>query len=215
MSVAQPIAGEVFSLRVYKNLEARPDLKWANSYEFRLLPGTTIVASTLENIVSAITSWELAFHLNRVVFDRAVVSTWVPDGQPYTPTSFQSIPLGGAKGARQADLLNTDIAPLQLCLLGRASVAFGRNGRRLYRGVLVEGDFTSVAGEAVLTTSGLADIVSKMQVGGQNIAQLVEGEGAELVMKGSSGADVVRVVNGISPAGVVVKQLNNRYFDRA
>lgn len=215
MSVANPLSGEVFTLRIYKNLENRPDLKWANSYEFRPLPGASLADLNLDDVAGQVFNWEQGFHLNRVQFDRMVISTWVPDGQPYTPTSFRSTPLGGARGERQADLLVSDVAPLQLCLMARAGVFFGRNGRRLYRGVLVEADFTSVAGEPVLTTSGLADIASKFLVGGQGISQAVESLGAELVMKGSSATDVVRAITGISPSGVVVKQLNNRYFDRA
>lgn len=212
MSVEFPQVGEIFSLRSYKRLVSAPTVTWANSYEFRMLGGAG-VTEQLDTLAQVVVDWEQLFHLPAVEFDRVVISTYVEDGQPYNPASFKSVDFTGKTGARNPD--GADLMPLEVALLVRRGVQFGRNGRALYRGVLTEVDVTSFAGKAAITPARLAALADLMIIDGENLNDLAAAVLFNQVMKGSSAQDVVRLVGSNNPVGVTVKKLNNRYFDRA
>lgn len=216
MSVQTPLAGEIFTVRSYKRLQSRPDTVWANTYEARLLPGGAGVSTVVNDLVAAVLGWEEQFHLTTVQFDRMVVSTIAEDGNPYNPSTFLSLPTTTTLGNRPTTLNNAgDTQPLGMCLMTRLQVPFGRAGRRLYRGVLLEVDVQSPSGVPQLTAFGADDILTRMEVSGTLESRMLAA-GFELVMADPGNvANKARVVQGIEPAGVVLKKLNNRYFDRA
>jgi len=71
-----------------------------------------------------------------IQLDRVVISSYVPDSQPYNPTSFISLPFS-INGTRQ---IVGDVAPANLCLVVRKNVTYGRDGRIFIRGNLLEND---------------------------------------------------------------------------
>lgn len=213
MPASFPTEGEVYSIRTYKTLVNRPDIVWANSYEVRVGDGAAGVGSILPDAAAELVAWERTFHMNTVRFVRTVLSTWVPDGQPYNPASFVSVdapPL--TLGARVPG--DNGVQPLQVCLLATKDVSFGRNGRNLYRGALSEDDVVTSAGEATLTAAGLAQLNTLFAADGGIASLLAQNANLEMIMKGSSAQDAVRPVRAVTPRRVVIKKFNNRYFDR-
>lgn len=215
--------GDILSVRCYKSLTTAPDKVWANSYEFRVDSPTPDASGSNVALAQAIAAYEANIHLNDVQFERVVISTYVPDGQPYNPASFVSVPvtylLGGVTGypADQRE-------PLNLCLRVTRATVFGRRGYSLYRRCLAEDQVTSVAGTPALTTeaalafaSALADtftIPSSPEA--TTFDQYLTDAGLSHVLaSGSAGSLSVRSVTARIPNGVTVKAFNNRYFDRA
>ena len=216
--------GELFTVRIYKRLVGRPDRVWANTYELRAnATGGTFGQNAeliAQDVMVLLANWERSFHLSSVQYDRALFSTYVPDGQPYNPQTFASRDLTGLLGQRDPN--NSEPQPLQVCLLARKQVAVGRNGRNLYRGVLTEAQVTSPGGDPSLTAAArteLSQLVSGVgDFGETGILEQLNNAGVDLVMASGntpgSGA-LARPVIGIAATGVVVKAYNNRYFDRS
>jgi hypothetical protein len=90
---------------------------------------------------------ERLLHLRDVIIDRAAVSSYVPDSQPYDPDTLTTFPYS-LPGQRSA---SGEVLPLELCLFIRRNVNFGRDGRLLYRGCLTEGDMSASAFRPLLT----------------------------------------------------------------
>lgn len=207
---------DLFSLRVYKRLAGRQDLVWANTYELQVRSNAEGGGSEQARIAAEfVAGFEATFHLSDVVFDRAVFSTLVPDGQPYDPDTFASYGLAGIVGTRPSG------APMSLqnCLLVRKEVKFGRAGRFLYRRCLDESEVSAASGDPVLTPTAATSLNTTLSgpVGTEEsfIAGLAS-VGLDLVMAGiAGGVQRVRAVSGLTAAGVTVKPYNNRYFDRA
>lgn len=208
--------GDLFTCRIYKRLASRSDLLWANTYELRVTAaGAGRGADDARTAVEILGLFESTLHLSDVQFDRGVFSTFVQDGQPYDPDTFVSFSLTELTGNRTAA---GDALPLQMCLLVRKQVRFGRAGRLLYRRVLAEADITAPSGDATLTeaiTTGLNNLLDDPIGDGDNIFDALNTVGLDLVMAGvAGGVTRIRGVNGLNAAGVVNKPYNNRYFDR-
>lgn len=212
MTVQSISPNELFTVRIYKNLVARPDTKWANTYELVCRQAKEDGLAALAAARAALVAYERAFHTELVEFDRAVISTAVPDGSPYNPATFISIGYVGTLGTR-APGVGFQLLPLEMCLLARRTVDYGRAGRALYRGVLAEGDIESPAGKGVLVSGAETQLGTLMDLG--EISNDLATAGLELVLVDAARPDIApRTVRGIVPAGVTVKQVNNRYFDR-
>lgn len=208
---------EVFTVRIYKRLVGRQDLEWANSYELRATASNADGPGALNDAVAALVGWEKNIHLSDVEYDRAVVSTYVPDGQPYDPTAFLSVPIVSTNGSRS--LGGSQALPLQMCLLIRKQVAYGRNGRNLYRRCLIETEVAAFSGDPVLEGAAQAALQERVNdlVGDGDIFQTLGLAGFELVMASGVGVGVptsVRKVSALVVAGVSIKPYNNRYYDR-
>lgn len=219
MSVVDPQGGELFTCRVYKRLASNPALFWANTYELQVQPdGATLQA--MANAAQYIGLWEAEFHRTDVVFDRAVVSTLVPDGAPYDPQSFTSFSLNGIVGqaAYTAGAIENAVA-LEVCLFVRRDVPYGRAGRALYRRALELPDLSSPAGSYALAAGRAALIQARlddtMLPGPTGLVEALLDQGLRLAMVGGSGAGQhVRLISGMTVAGVTVKDFNNAYFDK-
>lgn len=219
MSINLWNAGDLFTARVYKSLATRPDLVWANTYELQVNgTGEGGDANDARAVARCLANFESLLHLADVRFNRVVFSTLAEDGQPYDPDSFASYDFSGLSGTR-IPAGEVQAQPLQVCLLVRKLVNFGRAGRFLYRRVLTEAEVTSTAGDPALAAGVQATLEDVM---GTNVptfeAPLPEALvalGVDLVMAGETGGITrVRQVTGLSPVGVVIKKYNNRYFDR-
>lgn len=209
--------GEVLTVRVYKALVSRPDAVWANTYEFQVESGVTVSngAAAANTLANALVSFEQKIHLSDVRFDRAVVSTFNEDGQPYNPATFVSVPIAGQNGLR---VPGTEPLALQMCLLVRREVALGRVGRALYRRVLQESDVNAPSGTPSISDVALPSLGGLLDTAFFDLTNDIDGTGLSLVMASRVapvGALVVRPVTALTVAGVSVKKFNNRYFDRA
>lgn len=200
-------AGTYVTARLYKRLASNPALSWANTYEFHALE--QITQSNIDELVGALETFETTIHAIGVTMDRAVISTWVEDGEPYDPTTFISVPLvlGGTR------VTNTDLLSLNYCLFVRRATTFGQNGKIFYRRVLQESDVNSPSGTPALSNlSGLESLVSgAMSTSGLGGYLGAGTAGFQMVMK--SNLLINREVTQFQVAGARIVQYNNRYFD--
>lgn len=207
-------AGQVFTARVYKRLRQAPTVVWANTYEFASDQEVTAGAEKAISVAAAIVGYEKEFHLPFVEFDRVVVSTAQEDGKPYNPVSFVSDDFTGVYGLAAIGETQSP-APLELCLLARRSVSYGRNGRMLYRGCLKAQDIISTGGKAALEVDARAYFNGRLDYNLSDFAEALNNLGVHMVMASNleTNGDVRTVFNQ-SAGGVTSKKLNNRYYDR-
>jgi len=207
MPLTSVTGGEVFSVRVYKTVG---QFMWANTYEIVALTdeGTTGEAFW-NNVAQRFVTLEQDMHWSFVKIDRVVISSYVPDGQPYNPTSFISLPAGVFGG--YADTF--DITPASICLLVRKNVTYGRDGRNLYRGTLSEKDVVGGFPEAKLAQQRRTEIQTMFNT---FYTSLVTGTiFAPCLASGRPVPTNIRpIINFVVEERLVSKKANNRYFKR-
>ena len=221
MSVTAVQANELFVIRTHKFHVQNPAITWVNNYEVQAVDaaqGTEALVVAMQGIVA----FERAFHLPLTAFDRVVISTWLPDSQPYNPDNLMTLQLNGARGTRSTGSNSTldERQPLEAVLWAHRSSLSGRAGKMFYRGCLVEMDVNAPAGELSETT--INDPVGIRQTFDQaatlpQFSYLVGGgEPGEvrLVLVSKDGTSV-RPVYSLGLRGVNIIKRNHRYFDRS
>lgn len=203
--IGAPI-GTYFTLRTYRKLTTNPLLVFANTYEF--VNNTVVGENEVNDLIGKWTSFEFLMSLPDVIGDRAILSTWIEDGEPYDPTSFITKPVVGV-GDR---LAGGQALSLNNCLFLRRAVAFGQNGKLFLRRVLTEEDVLSPAGVLALANpSALQLEVNEALTTSGALGYLNGEEPFSMVMK--STLLINREVSDLVVAGARVMQYNNRYFD--
>jgi len=206
MPIDNVFQGEVFTVRIYKQYVG---FAWANTYEVQATIDIPNPITAIEALASNLVTLERSIHLQGVIIDRVIVSTYVPDAQPYNPATFTSIPIS-LSGQRTPV---GEVLPLELCMFVRRDAQFGRDGKLLYRGCLTENDMFAAAFRPLLTSSARSSLQA-------SFATWLSGTGLpsgfQLVMaRGAPAPTNVRLVNGLLVSEkIAVKKLNNRYFDR-
>lgn len=200
-----------FTVRMYKKMATNPAIQWANTYEVYKKFTAALTADDYQDLVTNLLSFESAFHGNDVLFDRAVVSTFVEDGQPYNPESFITFPLMDTPGERSAAF--GEFEPLNVVLFVRRSVPFGRNGKLYYRRVLVEAEVASPAGVARLTT-GAGIHTEFANAYSTWLALYTDGDDERFALVMAATGQTPRNITALAVAGVRVVKFNNRYFDK-
>ncbi len=198
-------AGLPFSVRVIQSANEGAT-KWANTLEY-------VASSDLdENGASALAAQVgEAFRsvlINRYKVEKIVVSTWVPDGQPYNPDSFISFAynLQGLRGR-----FGDDPVDLSICLRIDKRASSGRSGRMLLRGVLHEGMLKTVGGRYNFENPAPLDSVDWGD-GINRLFSLVNVPQGRMHLVSNM---YQRAVLQLSVAGITIKKLNNKYFDRS
>jgi hypothetical protein len=159
----------------------------------------------LQTLADHLVAIERALHLNIVLIDRVVFSTYAPDSQPYNPDVLAAFPYSQL-GQRS---VSSDILPLEACLFVRRSVGLGRDGRLFYRGCLTEADVASTGMRMGLMTSAINYFNNAL--GSNNLPQ----NWRFVLASGTPTPTNVRVVLSLSVVErVVFKKVNNRYFRR-
>lgn len=214
-------ANQVLTVTTFKRLSTAPDKVWHNTYEVAVTEAGSAIDVRLPSLGVLFAAFEEPIHLPDVEFVRTVVSTYVPDGEPYNPATFASYTNVGLVGVRDEEVA-ADRLPLEMCLRCTRNVNFGRRGMLLYRRALVKADVESIAGKPALSGAALEyfenAIERNFNFGGTsaNLETHLDELGLNLVMAaGPEGDTNLRSVTAISPEGVSVKKMNNRYFDRA
>lgn len=206
---ALPGAG-LYIIRVIKALGSAPLNQWANTYEFQA--DDPVSVGDLTVLASAVALFEQTITHNVVQFNRAVVSSWVPDSVPYDPATFLVVPLTATGSIGPV----TDALPLNQCLRVVRSPATGRAGHLFYRQALEEGDVTAPAGFSVLTNlSGIDDNIqaalasSELEgyIGDTPLGPL------HMVMVDAAGM-VIRNVLSLSAQGVTTLPTDHAWFNR-
>lgn len=199
-------AGEVFTARVYKTYFG---FSWANTYEVQSTTEPVNSVTAIEALATSLVNLERSLHIEGVLIDRVVISTYVQDGQPYSPSSFTSLPV--SQSALRAP--TAEVLPLELCLFVRRNAPTGRDGRLLYRGCLTEADMSSGAFRHQLVPSA----VNSFQVTfGTWITSSFPNQEWNLVLaSGPPDNLVIRTITAFQVSQrIVVKKLTNRYYDR-
>jgi hypothetical protein len=199
-------AGTYVTLRTYRKLSTNPSLLFANTYEFEAQE--PISEGSANFLISRWTSFELLMSLTDVQADRAILSTWIEDGEPYDPTSFITVPTVGV-GDR---LAGGQALSLNNVLFLRRQTSFGQNGKLFLRRVLTEEDVLAPSGTLALANQAAlqAEVDDALSTSGAG-DYLIPGEAFLMVMK--SALLIQRPVTALIVAGARVMQYNNRYFD--
>lgn len=208
MAITQLSPEDIFSVRIFKHLATNPLMKWSNTYEFRATMDVGV--SVCDSAIQAVTQFERAIATSAAVFDYAIASTGVRDSQPYNGDEFYRTQLNMV-GARPANV--DQPVPQEICLRIAFGAVSGRTGFRLYRASLFPAEVKNSAGQYnfndrtaitgivnnAISTSFLAD----WMLGGEN--------GAVLVLANDIN---VREISNIGLAGITIKKLNNKWFNR-
>jgi len=206
MSVTDVRNGELYTVRVYKRYG---DNVWANNYEFRARQDVPFAQTAWIDLVTALRNLEQPIYPSFIRLDRAVISTYQPDSQPYNPDSFTTIPINEAGGA----VFATDAMPLQYCLFVRRVTISGRPGKLLYRGIFEESTVSTVDLRPIVVPSRLTQLQNHFSAWFGSF--LVGPSPFEMVLISGTEALNVRVVQGlVASQSVVLKKLGNAYFDR-
>jgi hypothetical protein len=205
MTLRNIAQGEVVTVRIYKQYVG---FSWANNYEVQATTNVNDPAQSLADMVDRLVVLERLLHLQAVIIDRATVSSYAPDSQPYDPDTLTTFPYSLSGQRTSAG----EVLPLELCLFVRRNVNFGRDGRLLYRGCLTENDMSATAFRPLLTSSTVNSIQSAIN----NWYQQGIGSEWRLVMaSGNPQPTSIRTIVGLQVSEkITVKKVNNRYFRR-
>jgi hypothetical protein len=205
--------GEVLTVRTYKVVPGVP-LAWANTYEVvsnvaaEDIQLSQIRLNTLKNVI---VDFERSLLCDNFIFDRIIISTYVPDGSPYNPFTFVSNAIN-APGLYY--LPGRKPLPLQFCALVKRLVSYGRLGNLLLRGIVYNEDVEITPSGPVIGQVRLNQIQNALDT----FYNQLRTNDFDLVM--ARGSDVVetstlRIVSGLSAKkDMRFKKLDNRYFDR-
>lgn len=215
MSYSLPLPGEDFSLRIIFKLDGARPLYWATTHEFSTNTGGS--SANIDTFVGHAIAFHQLLLLTPYQIDRAVVSTLAEDGDPYDPETFKVYP-SGAFGSRPLD--GEDAYDLNIALLISRNVGFGRLGHMMLRGLLTEGDLTSIGGVVQLADRAGLDAELQSAIGGSSHFHDY--------LSGDSPADVQlyqirpgtldneeRPISGYSVQRATSKKLNNKYFRKS
>ena len=201
---------DLFTLRIVKRHASNPDLKWANSYEFR----ATAAGSTDEllALASAWVSFEQHMHKTFCLFDRLVISTWEADSTPYNPSNFISTTLTGAGLFGGSG----DASPLTQALSVTRQATSGRFGHIFYRGFLDEPAVFSPAGKPTLVARDDVQDTLDSAISSAGVDDFIGATPAGafgLVMVNKDGTQI-RPVYSLRAQGVAQLPLDHAWYNR-
>jgi len=216
MSLLAPITGELFTLRVFKETDVSPTQVWSNAWEVQAQGATSL--ADLNEFAAAVVAFERGMSQDTVRFNRYVLSTWVPDGEPYDPETFTSQPLEGLGTVSSPP--DAETLPLNVVLFVKREVATGRYGKLFLRRALDETEVSGRYGDWRIDPSALAVIETRVTtlLASSGLGDYLAGgeTGLRLVMAAvpsGGGAVVTRAVTDLTPAGCRTVRWNNRYYD--
>lgn len=211
MSAVVPEAGELFTLRIVKQLLADSTKKWVNTYEIRA-EADDPTGENRDTTVNALVDFEQDLLYDNAKIVQAIFSTYV-ENQYYDPLNFVSYSYNFTGGRPVSSNSPVD---LRICLGLSKEVVGGRRGKLALRNNLVEQEIAANAGVSVLsspsTIQGLVDTAkSPLEVlhilkGGGTYTWVMVGENANNVQH-------VRVVTDVLATGVSHVDLNHRWFN--
>lgn len=199
-------SGDTASVKVIMSAN-NGSIRWANTHEYLAnqqidpadqLQAATQIANAYRNIL-----------LPPYRVERVVISSWVPDGRPYNPDTFNVFPFNLAGDRTRS---GSEPVDLTICLSYTRVPTGGRQGRMLLRGILTEEMLVWQAGRYNFAEPAGLDGVdfraAEQQLVG--LTSLLAG-GLSMVMQSQS---FLRGVSRIIRGSIVFKKLNNKYFNR-
>lgn len=207
MPLTSVSTGEVFTVRVYKVFNL---FRYANTYEIVAQASETNSGEVFwRQVADRFASLESQMLLNFIQVDRIVISSYVPDGQPYNPNSFISLPYN-VYG--QTPIVG-DIVPANMCMVVRKNVTYGRDGRNFYRGTMNEVDLVGGFPEGTLSDNRRNNIQNLFNTWytdfvNNTIFRICLASGVP------TPTNVRLVTDFVVERRVASKKVNNRYFKR-
>lgn len=209
MSVLSPSNGEHFTVRIYKFNVNNVDRQWANTYELQAQVG----ADYDELLVAGakLVAMEKLIHPSNVQFSNMVISTWVPDGEPYNPTSFVAVSQTGT-GSRT--VAGSETLPTGIVLYVSRNVLSGRLGRLFYRGALFESEMIAPAGIPRLADPAAMEAILQGAITTPGVDDMFAAgpDPFYLVMKNAADS---RTLIGMTARGIRQVRVDHRYYDRS
>ncbi len=213
MSYVTPTAGEDFSIRVISKLDGPVPIRWANTWE--VSGGLDTTQELLDDIADGLALFHKALLLEQYMVEKVVISTLAADGQPYDPETFavREVGLSGTRGAAGSQPYT-----LNACLLVKKSVAYGRSGSLLLRGMLTEAEVDGSTG--LVKLANVAALQSNFDTAfnlGSLGSYLAGGSGQTKLALITPGTlnNTEREITGMVVQRLTHKKLNNKYFNRS
>jgi len=199
--------GEVFTVRVYKLFNR---YRFANTYEIVAQQDESGTGEVFwKQLADRFVTLESQLYLNFIQIDRVVISSYVPDGLPYNPTSFISLPYSTFGQTP----VSGDIVPANMCMVVRKNVTYGRDGRNFYRGTMNEADLVGGFPEGTLSPNrrnNIQNLFNNWYSGFVNNTIF-----RVCLASGIPNPTNVRIVTDfVVENRVTSKKINNRYFKR-
>lgn len=213
----------VRSFKRWLGVGGRP---WVNTYEV-ITQGSSVSTpgldpvdvGPLEAFIQTLIGFERQLHLTQVYLERVVVSTWIPDSNPYNGDELMSRPQG-VFGDREGA---GDREDLRFCLAVVRTPILGNPGKLPLRGVLLEADKQA-------NTQGIAQLLPSSDVApGGATWQLAQDAIAPYFTGGAQSGDVslcmihspspetysVRGVVDFSPIGIAKVDLTHKFYNQS
>lgn len=209
MSILNPVNGEIFTVRIYKYHANSPDRIWANTYELQAQVGPDY--AELLAAGQKLVAMEKLIHATAIEFSNMVISTYVPDGEPYDPASFVSISQSGA-GNRTSG--TAELLPTGLVFYVSRNVLSGRQGRLFYRGALFESEMHAPAGTPRLTDPAAMETMLQNSITTAGVDDMFAAGPDPFYLVMASGTNT-RTLTGMTAKGVRQVRVDHRYYDRA
>lgn len=218
----------LYTARVFSSRADQPDVEWNNSFE--LSSGEAPFDSAeLENHATNLNAFIATLSLSTVIVKRVVISTWVPDSEPYNPDNLKTVDfftVGAASpGSEEKEATDT-------VLKLKRSVDYGRSGKLELRYCLTDSMVDTNSGTPALTSTGRTTLVTRLGIavisladtmgvmvlaGVSQIDKIYEAAPAgtkQVVRREYSKVPHVRSVKQFVLNGVGRRDPNNKYFDK-
>jgi len=173
---------------------------WANTWELDAGLETWIADNDM--VCAALAAFHQSVLLPPFTVDRVVLSSWVPDGEPYDPSTFYVKQIQ-APGLRNLD--NREYQPLTSTLVVKRTGAVGRQGTMLLRGFLHEGDIAN----GVVPQGVLTDIQTALSAAFATLKTALDPCQPAMLSRNNLGFFVSRIYTDLYAKGCSVKQLRN------
>lgn len=212
MPIMLPALDELFTVRVTSYHKLNPSQRWSNNYCLEAGTGADYV--TLEGFAIACLEFQTIMSYDSIVTERAVVSTYIRDSNPYDGNEFMTVEHNQDGSIAGSD---SSLLPLEACLYLRKKTQTGRNGKLFLRGVLQETDVQF--GQSLFVLSAGNTIQSRLSTAiatsGLNTYMTQAAEFTALVIPPTSTQALgARNVDSLDIGGVRFVNMNKRYYDR-
>lgn len=146
--------------RTYMHYDARPNDFWTHNLEWEM-DTLDVTTGTWDDLLQALEDALAALLLDNVFIDRTVISTWIPDSDPYDPEALR-VYSHGVFGTNV--FVGTDPVDDDLVVFIRKNVASGRTGKIQLRGAMVVTNLSTEAGSWVFTSASRTQIQGDLDV---------------------------------------------------
>lgn len=213
MSLPFPEVGELFLYRVQSYHTLNPSQKWSNNYAFITILGSGSIE--LRAVALDLIDFHSKMTMTNIITERCVVSTYIPDTNPYDANEFLTVE---APTAGTVDNGGSEQIPLETCLYLRKETQFGRVGKIFLRGALSEQDVSFGQSLFTPTTATLLGtrLAAAVISSGLSLRLGTEDTIFSMCMPDNTPPNTgARIVDTLSIGGIRNVNMNKRYYNRA